>query len=71
MFFCKKSGPFLNAGCIMYSISVFFNFTFYSFGGVRRHPTHPLLTDLFCATANIKYDFNKRHFIARSLFYYV
>jgi len=30
--FCKKSGPFLNAGCIMYSISIFY-FTFYLFGG--------------------------------------
>ena len=27
-FFVKKSGPFLNAGCIMYSISIFY-FTFY------------------------------------------
>jgi len=24
VFFCKKSGPFLNAGCIMYSISIFY-----------------------------------------------
>jgi len=39
--FCKKSGPFLNAACIMYSISIFY-FTFYIFGGgVSRHPTHP------------------------------
>jgi len=37
--FCKKwkkffvkSGPFLNAGCIMYSISIFY-FAFYLFGG--------------------------------------
>ena len=28
-----KSGPFLNVGCIMYSISVFFYFTFYLFVG--------------------------------------
>jgi len=27
-----KSGPFLNAGCIIYSISVFY-FTFYLIGG--------------------------------------
>ena len=41
VFFCKKvensffvkSGPFLNAGCIMYSISIFY-FTFYLFGCV-------------------------------------
>jgi len=33
VFFVKKSGPFLNAGCIgMYSISIFY-FTFYLFGG--------------------------------------
>ena len=30
--FCKKTGPFLNAGCIMYSTSIFY-FTFYLFGG--------------------------------------
>ena len=40
VFFCKKSEPFLNAGCIMYSISIFF--TFYLFGG----HTHPLPTGL-------------------------
>jgi len=32
MFFFVKSGPFLNAGCIMYSISIFY-FAFYLFGG--------------------------------------
>ena len=31
--FVKKSGPFLDAGCIMYSISIFY-YTFYLFGGV-------------------------------------
>jgi len=53
--FCKKSGkwgrcffvkscPFLNAGCIMYSISIFIlHFTYL---GVRTHPTHPLPTGL-------------------------
>jgi len=30
--FFVKSEPFLNAGCIMYSISIFY-FTFYLFGG--------------------------------------
>ena len=35
-----KSGPFLDAGCIVYSISIFY-FTFCLFGGVRMHPTHP------------------------------
>jgi len=29
---CVKSGPFLNAWCIMYSISIFY-FIFYLFGG--------------------------------------
>ena len=34
-----KSGPFLNAGWIMYSISIFIlHFTCL---GVRTHPTHP------------------------------
>jgi len=38
-----KSGPFLNAGCIMYSISIFY-FTFHLFGeGVRTHLTRPCL----------------------------
>jgi len=31
--FFVKSGPFLNAGCIMYSITIFY-FTFYLFKGV-------------------------------------
>jgi len=37
--FFVKSGPFLNAGCIMYSISIYF--TFYLFGGcvsIQRTP---------------------------------
>jgi len=40
--FFVKSGPFLNAGCIMY-ISVFFILHFTYFGGcvVRTHLTHP------------------------------
>jgi len=37
--FCKKSGPFLNAGCIMYSISILFYILL--IWGVRTHPTHP------------------------------
>ena len=32
-----KSGPFLDAGCIVYSISIFY-FTFCLFGEVRTHP---------------------------------
>ena len=32
VFFVKKRGPFLNAGCIMNSISIVY-FTFYLFGG--------------------------------------
>ena len=52
VFFCKKSGkwgvffvksgPFLNAGCIMYSISIFLHFTYL---GVRTQPTHPTPCD--------------------------
>jgi len=39
--FFIKSEPFLNAGCIMYSISIFY-FTFYLFGGcVRTQRTPP------------------------------
>jgi len=57
-YFLVKSGPFLNAGCIMYSISIF-NFTFYlsinqSFLIQARRPitdTHDT-TDL--QTTNIK-----------------
>jgi len=39
---CRPSGPFFNAGCIMYNISIFY-FTFYLFvGGVRTHSMpHP------------------------------
>jgi len=50
VFYCKKvengecffvkSGPFLNAGCIMYSISIFY-FTFYLFGGGAYAPNAP------------------------------
>jgi len=42
-----KGGPFLNAGCIMYGISIFY-FTFYLFGGgcVRTRRTPPLRTGL-------------------------
>jgi len=40
--FCKKSEPFLNAGCIMYSISIFY-FTFYLFGGCVRTQRTPCL----------------------------
>jgi len=48
--FCKKwkmgeevvkSGPFLDAGCIMYSISIFFYFTFYLLGGCVRTERTP------------------------------
>ena len=46
VFFRKKSGPLLNAGCILYSISIFY-FTFYLFRK-RTHPTHPLPTGLCC-----------------------
>ena len=55
VFFCKKkwtmggvfvkSGPFLNAWCIMYSISIFIlNFT---------HPMHPLPTGLVCVLRHL------------------
>ena len=47
VFFCKKSGPFLNAGCIMYSISIFY-FTFYLFGAVYApNAPPPLPTGLY------------------------
>jgi len=36
-----KSGPFLNAGCIMYSMSIFLFYILLIWEGVRRHPTHP------------------------------
>ena len=35
-----KRGPFLNAGCIMYSIGIFY-FTFYLFGGGAYAPNAP------------------------------
>jgi len=52
--FCKKvenggvvckSGPFFNAGCIMYSINIFY-FTFYLFGGAYAPNSPPLPTGL-------------------------
>jgi len=43
--FFVKSGHFLNAGCIMYSISIFY-FTFYSFGACVRTQRTPLPTGL-------------------------
>jgi len=50
VFFCKKSEPFLNAGCIMYSISIFIlRFTYSEDAYVPNAPpaygpglTHPL-----------------------------
>ena len=38
--FSKKSGHFLNAGCIMYSISIFL-FYILLIWVVHTHPTHP------------------------------
>jgi len=38
----QKSGYFLNAGCIMYSISIFY-FTFYFFGGAYAPSAPPCL----------------------------
>ena len=38
--FFVKSGPFLNAGYIMYSTSIFY-FTFYFFWGGATHPPLP------------------------------
>ena len=40
----QKSGPFFNAGCIMYSISIFILHFTYLGGAARTHPTHPLPT---------------------------
>jgi len=60
VFFCKKvdnggcfvkSGPFLNAWCIMYSISIFI--LHYTHSGVRTHPTHPLPTGLVCVLRHL------------------
>jgi len=46
--FFVKSGPFLNAGCIIYSISIFlFYILLILGGGVRTHRTHPLPTGLW------------------------
>ena len=39
VFFCKKSGPFLNAGCIMNSISIFILHFTYLGGCVRTQRT--------------------------------
>ena len=48
--FFVKSGPYLNAGCIMCSISIFIlHFTY--LGGVRTDPTHPLPTGALIACA--------------------
>ena len=47
VFFVKKRGPFLNAGCIMYSISVFFIFTILlTWGGCVHTQRIPLPTGL-------------------------
>jgi len=35
--FLVKSGPFLNAGCIMYSISIFLFYILLIFGGAYAH----------------------------------
>jgi len=45
VFFVKKSGPFLNAGCIMYSVGIIY-FTFYLFGGAYAPNAPPLPTGL-------------------------
>jgi len=38
-----KSGSFLNAGCIMYTITIFlFYILLMPIGGMRTHPTHPV-----------------------------
>jgi len=51
--FFVKSGSFLNAGCVMYIISIFY-FTFYLFGGgcVRTQSTS-LSTGLMYSNASI------------------
>ena len=46
--FCKKVERFLNAGCIVYSISIFY-FTFYLFGGAYAPNAPPLPTGLTAA----------------------
>jgi len=40
VFFFEKSGHFLNAGCVMYNISIFY-FTFYLFGRGAYAPNAP------------------------------
>jgi len=52
--FFVKSGPFLNAGCVMYSISIFFilHFTYLGAGGVRTQRTS-LSTGLMYSNASI------------------
>jgi len=45
--FCKKSGPSLNGGCIMYSISIFY-LAYYFLGCVRTQRTPPAHTGLLC-----------------------
>ena len=42
-FFCKKSGPFLNAGCIMYSISIFLFYILLILGGMYAPNAPPCL----------------------------
>jgi len=38
--FFVKSGPFLNAGCIMYSISIFLHFTYFGGGAYAPPPAY-------------------------------
>ena len=52
--FLLKSGPFLNAGCILYSISIFFILHF-TYLGVYTHPTHPLPAGLYADKINYNY----------------
>ena len=50
-FFVKKSGPFLNAGCIMYSISIFYilHFTYSGAGCIRTQRTPAYGHVIVCA----------------------
>jgi len=52
--FFVKSGPFLDAGCILYSISIFLILHFTYLGGVRTHPKHPLPTGLRRQVGDVK-----------------
>ena len=53
--FLQKSGPFLNAGCIMYSISIlFYILLIWGFVRTRRTPTGLELVQMRGSTATTR-----------------